>query len=169
MTNWDEIIRERLKYDPDTGDIIHRKRSPETCGEKWATWWNDNHAGRVLSKRDKDGYICVELNCGKQKKSYRAHRIGWFLFYGQWPSTYLDHVNGVRDDNRINNLREIKHKDNRQNSLKRTILKEDGVFFNDKAGKWVAYVYVVYGGTGRKRHLGAFNTEEEAWDCIDNR
>jgi len=166
MIDWETIIRERVKYDPDTGQVVHRKRSPERCGEKWANWWNSTFAGKPVTKKDKDGYICVEMNVGKTRKAFSGHRLGWFLFYGQWPSKYLDHINGVRDDNRIDNLREISHEENRQGSLKRTVVKEDGVFFNDKAGKWVAYIYVTYNGKGRKRHLGAYDTEKEAWDHL---
>jgi hypothetical protein len=166
MDNWDNTIRERLKYDPDTGDLIQRKRCPEKCGHKWAKWWNETHAGSKLGKRDKDGYIQVDLQVGGRRKGFRAHRIAWFLFYGQWPIKYLDHINGQRDDNRIDNLREITHEENRKGSLKRTVTDQDGVFLNDKSGKWIPYVYVVYGGNGRKRHLGAFDTEKDAWDHL---
>jgi len=166
MTDWDEIIRERVKYDPDTGSISHRRRCPEKYGDKWAAWWNTTKAGNIIGKKDKDGYICVEFTINGDRKSFRAHRVGWFLFYGNWPITYLDHKNGLRDDNRIDNLQETSHSDNRKNSLKRTVTTEDGVFFNHKAQKWIAYVYVVYSGVGRKRHLGHFDTEVEAWDWL---
>lgn len=44
-----------------------------------------------------------------------AHRVAWFLHYGKWPTKCIDHINGDRHDNRINNLRDVGHIDNCRN------------------------------------------------------
>lgn len=45
----------------------------------------------------KRGYVGVRI-CGK---NYRAHRAAWFYVYGSWPENQIDHINCIRDDNRI--------------------------------------------------------------------
>ena len=50
---------------------------------------------------DKDGYLIYKIK-GKQIK---AHRLVWFLCYKEFPNGELDHINRIRDDNRIENLR----------------------------------------------------------------
>lgn len=52
------------------------------------------------------GYTLV---CGKL-----AHRVVWYLHHGYWPEN-IDHINGIRTDNRICNLREVTHEENCQN------------------------------------------------------
>lgn len=57
------------------------------------------------------GYLCV----GYKGIRYRAHRIIWLLHYGKWPEYQIDHINGNRTDNRIENLREVTNYENNQN------------------------------------------------------
>lgn len=49
---------------------------------------------------------------------YFVHRLAWFLYYGFWPSKYLDHINGNPADNRIKNLREATAAQNTFNKKK---------------------------------------------------
>ena len=50
---------------------------------------------------DKDGYLIIKV----KTKQFKAHRIAWLLNYGDWPEGELDHINRIRTDNRIENLR----------------------------------------------------------------
>lgn len=50
---------------------------------------------------DKDGYLIYKIK-GKQIK---AHRLVWFLNYKEFPNGQIDHINRIRTDNRIENLR----------------------------------------------------------------
>ncbi len=91
-------------------------------------------------------------------RSYRAHIICWALHYQSFPSKQLDHINGVKDDNRIENLREVS---NRQNSQNRNIHRHGKMpgIYKSKTGKWVARVFV----NGKRNYLGAYLTDIEAF------
>lgn len=98
-----DISQERLKelftYDPDTGYLINRMdRGKARSGMIAGTW----------SKRQ--GYRYIKINY----QTYIVHRIIWLYFYGEWPES-IDHINGVRDDNRIINLRNVSQQENLRN------------------------------------------------------
>ena len=68
-------------------------------------------SGEKIGFVRKDGYIYVTVN-GKQ---YLGHRLAWMYCYGHWPKNQIDHINGIRGDNRIENLREATDAQNKQN------------------------------------------------------
>lgn len=78
-------------------------------------WWNERGQGRQVEvpagSKNSEGYVCLMW----EGKKVQAHRLAWFLTYGYWPKV-IDHVNRVRDDNRIVNLREVTHKENQRNA-----------------------------------------------------
>jgi hypothetical protein len=57
--------------------------------------------GKPFGTKSVNGYVRFLID----KRLYLAHRIAWLYYYGNWPSNYLDHINGIKDDNRISNLR----------------------------------------------------------------
>lgn len=63
---------------------------------------------------DKDGYLILKIK-GKQ---YKAHRVVYALFNGHFPKGEIDHINRIRDDNRIENLRVVTRIENIQNTTK---------------------------------------------------
>jgi len=99
----------------------------------------------------KDGYITAKTNIGKRKigdragyldkggyrhikfktDTYLEHRIIYFYYYGNIPDgMHIDHINGIKDDNRLENLRLVTPQENRfNNSCK-------GYSWNKKAKKW---------------------------------
>lgn len=93
-------------------------------------------------------------------KSYYAHRLAWLLHTGKWPKNQIDHINRVRDDNRIENLREATKSQNQINSGMYRNNKSGyrGVHFSKAANKWVAEIK----RDGVIRHLGVFVTAKEA-------
>ena len=133
-------IKELLEYNPDTGAITWR--IARGCVRKGAP------AGSITRL----GYI--RINAGR--KPVFAHRIAWALFYGEWPSLFIDHINGDKLDNRIANLRLATKAENAQNV--RTIKSNNktgyiGVYFLARANKWRASIRT----NGRLKQLGMFS------------
>lgn len=119
--------------------------------------WDVRFAGTCAGSKDQNGYI----NIGIGGVLFKAHRLVWAMFNGEIPDgMQIDHKNGNRVDNRIENLRLATPGQNRQNAKlrddNRTRLK--GVDFNHRVGKWRARI----SSDGRTRHLGYFPTPEEA-------
>lgn len=96
-----EYVKSILNYDPETGIFV----------------WKENgrsrrRAGRMAGHRGKgNGYVLLGIKAG----TYSAHRIAWLYVYGVWPSGVIDHINGIPDDNRISNLRNVSQRDNSEN------------------------------------------------------
>lgn len=96
--------------------------------KKYFTYNKDGTLTRTDRKNsngsiDKDGYLIIKIK-GKQ---YKAHRIVYALFNNKLPIKEIDHINRVRTDNRIENLREVDRKENVINTTKK-INKDTGVF-----------------------------------------
>lgn len=131
-----EYLRQRLLYEPESG--ILRWRTRTECGSRTAQW-NARYAGTVaLSYITQSGYMagCID------RKFYLAHRIIWALYHGEAPELEIDHVNGIRTDNRISNLRSVSHS---QNARNRKISSKNtsgtmGVNWNKAEQKWNARI-----------------------------
>lgn len=67
---------------------------------------------RECGSTSADGYTRVKY----EEKNYLAHRIIWYKHFGAFPSGQLDHINGIRNDNRIENLRPATNSQNKANS-----------------------------------------------------
>lgn len=97
-----ERLRAVLDYDPETGEFVWRTRPREMFGTDNAhRTWNTRYAG-TRAGVSTHGYRKIAIDDAK----HYAHRLAWLWMYGQWPKELIDHINGVRDDNRIANLRE---------------------------------------------------------------
>lgn len=112
------------------------------------------------------GYIAIRIG----GKLYQAHNIAWLYVYGEYIPGFIDHVNGNRSDNRIENLRMASKSENCMNRSKQSNNSsgETGVFFRKDTGKWMAYIgkgKIIKNGktikSGRK-YLGCFATKERA-------
>ena len=68
-------------------------------------------AGTVVGSTRPDGYLKILID----GKSYLAHRLAWFYVNGVWPTYEIDHINGVKADNRIENMRDVPSFVNREN------------------------------------------------------
>ena len=100
--NKDDILaylRERYTYDPEAGAIRHKGRHRAVKGT------DNNH-----------GYHRISIRIGKDHTVIYMHRAAWALYYGRWP-TEIDHLNGIKTDNRLCNLREVSRGENDQNRV----------------------------------------------------
>lgn len=113
-------------------------------------------AGQRAGAVRPDGYRSICHN----GKTYQEHHLVWCIVYGSMPSMLIDHVNGVRDDNRIENIRLADRMQNAANADKWNTNTSGykGVSFNKRSQKWVAYISV----NKRVKHLGSFDTVEAA-------
>ncbi len=87
-----ELLKERYNYDPLTGLFTNKVRFNNRAIE-----------GAVAGQVDSEGYMRIGIN----KKTYMAHRLAWLYHYGCWPKHTIDHINQVKDDNRVVNLRDV--------------------------------------------------------------
>jgi hypothetical protein len=108
-----------------------------------------------------DYYLDVNIN----HKLYRVHRIIWLLVYGYMPE-FIDHINHIRNDNRLLNLREVSRQENNQNTTKQKNNKSGrvGVHFDNKRSKWVAQITI----NGKATPLGRFNFKKDAIEARKN-
>ena len=128
-------FKELIKYEPDTGDLFWLPRNDKYVHHTRVNSWNTRNANRKITTIDSKGYLQINV----LGKMYRGHRVAWFLHYGEWPNL-IDHINGVRDDNRIDNMRSVdvqKNHLNQKQSSKNTS-GVTGVYFNRKRGTWCA-------------------------------
>ena len=99
---------------------------------------------------------------GLRGRLYKEHRVIYYLHTGVWPGKLqVDHINGVRDDNRPENLRLVTRKENARSYRVQKVgntSKYRGVFLKGASGKWVTDIRE----GKKKRHLGCFDQEKEA-------
>lgn len=120
-----ELARTRFEYKPETGELLWRN-----CRIKKL---NGKQAGAVRQ----DGYLQVNV----RGRLYFVHRIIFLLVTGEEPIE-VDHINGVRADNRWSNLRPVSRG---ENSLNKKLHKNNksgvkGVFWSEANQKWRAVV-----------------------------
>ena len=125
-------LKESLIYDPLTGIFTRKKYARK---------------GKNAGGFDTHGYIHIGVN-GKQ---YKAHQLAWLYVYGEFPKNQIDHINGNRKDNRIENLRVVSSV---INNLNRSTAK--GVYKHQN--KFRARIKI----NGKHLHLGLFETEDLA-------
>lgn len=95
--------------------------------------------GKVAGTLGSDGYWCICVN----RKLYKTHRLAWLYVYGYFPEHQIDHINRIRTDNRIDNLREVSRSCNLRNSKIRSTNTSGiiGVIWNKHAKKWRADIH----------------------------
>lgn len=138
-------LNEMFSYDQSSGALI---RKPGGRGVK---------AGSTVGFSNSSGYRYVYVS-GK----YRGeHCVIWEMHHGEIPDGMeIDHINSVRSDNRIENLRLVSHTEN----MKKLMMYRNntsgitGVSIHKQSGKWQATIRF----QGKKRFLGLFTSVEDA-------
>jgi len=132
------IVKKHLSYNPKTG-VLTRKST-----------------GEAQLKRAKEGYLRVKI----QGKQYPTHRVVWLYTYGEFPENTIDHINGVKTDNRIENLRDVTSTENNRNRSLSSNNKSgiSGVYWCKRYNRWVARI----GSKSGKENLGNFKNLFEA-------
>lgn len=152
-----DYLRSRLRYEPDTGNIywLERPRDQFTKDYYWRIW-NDRYLGKVAGTIALDGYVRLHFD----RLFYGAHRIAWAIYTGSAPTGVMDHINGIRTDNRIANLRDVTFEQNCKNLRGRRHNKSGriGVSWSSRQSRWIAFI----GNGGKQEFLGQFINFEDA-------
>jgi len=154
-----DLLRQLLDYNPDTGVMKWRIRPPELFKvPSLAKSWNRQYAGKETGRLNGEGYPQILI----YDRPHRTHRIAWAISYGEWPSGDIDHINGMRTDNRLINLRVVTAEQNRRNMALHPCSKTGvpGVHKRARDGKprWIAIISV----KNRMRYLGTFLNVDDA-------
>ena len=139
-------LKEALTYNPETG-VFARASRRRGCRMS-------DKVGHVSSK---DGYRRVYVD----RKMYLAHRLAWLYVFGVWPAGDVDHIDGVRDNNKIKNLRDCSRAENKQNMAEAQSNNTCGLLgasFNKRRGNYQAQIHA----GGVTHYLGSFSTAQEA-------
>lgn len=143
-----EMLRSQLNYDPASGVFTRKVASS-----------NRIKVGDVCGSDGSHGYKTTWV----AGKAYLLHRLAWLYVHGEWPSKYIDHINGDKTDNRIANLREATAEENGQNRHKansnKVISKLTGVVFDSRYRRpWKSFIWL----SRKRKYLGCYSTEEAA-------
>lgn len=139
-----EQVRELLDYDPNTGLLTWRKTRTGTA-----------RSGTVAGTPNLHGYVVVRI----YKRHYQAHRLAWLLSTGAWPTQMIDHIDGIRTNNRISNLRDVSRTTNLENRHRAQANSRSGLLGVCQYGNsWAANIRV----KGKQLYLGRFDTPEAA-------
>lgn len=142
-----ERLRALVDFDQTTGQFIRKvsRRGPKT-------------ESNVIGTPSKEGYLFAMLD----GKNYGLHRLAWFYVHGVWHGGEIDHINGVKSDNRIDNLRAVDkflNQQNRRSASRNSRSGFLGVHWCRCRKKWRATISV----DGRNKSLGRFETPEAAY------
>lgn len=144
-----ERLRTVLSYDENTGVFV------------WKISAGRVKHGTIAGKSAK----CCHARVHIDGNDYWAHRLAWLYVYGAWPANEIDHINGVRSDNRIANLRDVSRSMNQQNQRRPQSDNKTssylGVSWRTRSSRWRATITI----GGKQKDIGLFDTEEAAHEA----
>lgn len=138
-------MQDLLSYSPETGLFTWIGKAARST-----------RLGAIAGNVNTDGYRRIRV----KGKRYCAHRLAWWFVYGEWPNKEIDHINLVKDDNRICNLRLVTRSQNKQNTdaVKGSASPLKGAHWESSRQKWRAVIVI----EGKAIFLGRYNTDVEA-------
>lgn len=148
-----EQLKDLLNYDPETG-IFTRKKLIRGKGV----------LDEVVGSRHRDGHLRITIS----GKPYFLHRLAWLWVYGVWPVFHIDHINGIPDDNRIVNLRDVDVRTNAENqkqAQKSSKTKLLGVCWHEQKKLFMASIRI----NGKVTFIGYYKTAEEGHQAYLNK
>tara|TARA_R110002012_G_scaffold49804_5_gene128900 strand:- start:19777 stop:20520 length:744 start_codon:yes stop_codon:yes gene_type:complete len=110
-----EYLKSILKYEPETGCLFWKPREESAFDSKRSySYFKTRYEGVLAGHLAGNGYTDLRID----KRLMKAHRVIWKMVYGEDPPYGIDHINGDRSDNRINNLRLATPQENARNTIK---------------------------------------------------
>ena len=128
-------------YRGNTGELIHRPRDKSLFKNNQSySSWHSRCLNKPVLKKNNSGYLVATIF----KSFFNAHRVCWLLYYGEMPKGQIDHINGIKDDNRISNLRDVTTQENLKNKRLYKNNKSGfmGVSWDRKAKKWRSQISI---------------------------
>ncbi|MND84177.1 hypothetical protein D3C80_760610 [compost metagenome] len=137
-------LRDELNYNPHTGD--------STRVNSRGRWLSGQVAGTINAS----GYIVIQV----QRRHMYAHRLAWLWVYGDMPDHEIDHIDGNRSNNRLNNLRPATSRQNKHNATLRSdnTYGKGVVFHIGRRKPYQARICI----NGKQTSIGYFATPNEA-------
>lgn len=153
-------IASRVKYCPKTGKFTWLYRDNPAPAN-----WNSIYAGKECGHMSKNGYVYLTVSLDGQYKHILAHRVAWYIMFGEVPKHQIDHINGNRTDNRIVNLREATPGQNSRNTKLsvRNSSGFSGVHWYKSRRKWQTYTDY----QGKRFFLGYYDNKDEAISAVE--
>jgi hypothetical protein len=134
-----DVLNNLLSYDPEMGSLRWKERPIDFFSGKYperdCLVWNKNFSGKIISSIGTPGYLRVTVFL----KRYSAHRIIWKMIYGNDPDV-IDHINGIKTDNRLVNLRSVTMSQNAINSESKETRYATGVYRDGRDDVWYAQI-----------------------------
>lgn len=132
-----------IKFNPNDGTFTYLYKSSNQ---------NIGHTTKGIDHGN--GYLIVSV----KGKKYKAHRLAFYLSYRYWPEQ-VDHSNGIKNDNRLVNLREVDNQKNQWNAEGRDSKSGyKNVYWREQRKKWQVKIPTLSG----IKYIGSFDTVEEA-------
>lgn len=153
-----EIVRELLDYNPETGAFTWRPRDRKWFKTDRATKiWNARFPKTRAGSTKHGEYTRIQLH----NRMYHAHRLAHLWMTGSWPAQQIDHRDRDRTNNRWTNLRPATRSQNRVNRTYASATGFRGV--TETKNRFYASIYY----EGQRTSLGGFATAEEAARAYD--
>ena len=143
-----DVLRQTFRYDPELGKLFWLPREGDVS-------WNKVFGGKEAGCLDSKGYVRIRTKgC-----VWVAHRVIWKLVHGSDPD-YVDHINGVRSDNRLCNLRSVSQTENARNTAKHRTNTSGctGVYWLARESRWYAVISI----NAKRKVLGSFRDKSDA-------
>lgn len=142
LISHDDLLR-LVSYDPEAGIITRRVRTS-----------NRVRVGDAIGSMSSSGYL-MGIIAGQRGC---IHQFAWFYVHGTWPDHWIDHKDGDKLNNRINNLRQATASQNLGNKKRQSNNTSGFKGVHPKRNKWCAQIKHM----GKCQTLGVFVTREEA-------
>lgn len=153
-------LKSILNYNPDTGVFTWLPR-PEGMFSTYKAYktWNARYSGKEAGTGDSSGYRTISIRVTK-RRVWQSHRLAFLYMTDSFPIEQCDHINGVRDDNRWCNLRDVSRWENQVNTKRHSTNTSGaaGVKWVEASNKWVAQITC----KGVGIHIGSYDEFREA-------
>ena len=120
---------------------------------------------KIKLSLDKYGYKVFGFTIKGKTKHFRFHRVMYYAYNNQWDiydsskDNCIDHIDGIRTNNHISNLRNVTQQENCFNTRCK------GYYFHKKTGKYQAHIQL----NGKLIHIGCYDSEDEAREAYLNK